>query len=161
MDWVWYILAIIVVIFLISGNSRTFKTAFLIKLTERKKSRQVKIINHYRKKHGLKPLKAYYALDRLAKTHSSYMAKHKTCNHDGFNHRSIKVRKITGSGYVGENCYKYPAHSYNKRIAVKLVNGWMKSPGHRRNLLNPNYTKIGVGIVTKKEYVYATQVFSR
>jgi uncharacterized protein YkwD len=27
----------------------------------------------------------------------------------------------------------------------------MKSPGHRRNLLNPNYTKIGIGIVPEKD----------
>lgn len=161
MDWFWYLIGIIVIFLFISAGSKSTRTTFLLKLTERKKSRQLKIINHYRKKHGLRPLKAYYALDRVAKAHSSYMAKCKTCNHAGFKRRSVKVRKLTGSGFVGENCYKYPAHSYNKRIAVKLVNGWMHSPGHRRNLLNPNYSKIGIGIVTRKGYVYATQIFSR
>ena len=38
--------------------------------------------------------------------------------------------------------------------------GWMKSPGHRANLMNPRYTKIGIGIVAKGGYVYATQIFA-
>lgn len=160
MDWLWIIFVIIIFLIIIGGSSRRVRKAVGKKLVVRKKSRQLRIINHYRKKHGLRPLKAYYALDRIAKSHSSYLAKHRACNHDGFKVRSIKVQKVTGSGSVGENCFKYPAHSYNKRIAIKLVNGWMKSPGHRRNLMNPNYTKIGIGIVIKRGYVYATQVFS-
>jgi uncharacterized protein YkwD len=160
MDWIWYIIVILVCIFFINRYLKIFRLPLFIKLTERKKSWQLKIINHYRKKHGLGSLKAYYAIDHVARSHSKYMAKHSNCNHDGFKNRSVKVQRLTGSGYVGENCYKYPAYSYSKRIALKLVNGWMKSPGHRQNLMNPNYRKIGIGIVTKKGYVYATQIFS-
>ncbi len=32
-------------------------------------------------------------------------------------------------------------------IATNLVESWMNSPGHRANILNPDYTHIGVGIV--------------
>jgi len=160
MDWLWFwILIAGIMLFFIIRRPRILRNQFR-RLRERRRSRQLKIINHYRRKQGLKPLKAYYALDKIARTHSSYMAKHLTCNHAGSQHRAARVRKLTGSGYVGENCFKYPAHRYSTRIAIKLVKGWMKSPGHRANLMNPNYTKIGIGIVAKRGYVYATQIFT-
>ena len=136
------------------------KYPVLMGLKERKGSWQLKIINHYRKRRGLKPLHTYYALDKVAKGHSRYMARYHTCNHDGFSQRAHRVTQISGSGFVGENCYQYPAHGYNRKVAVKLVQGWMKSPGHRANLMNPNFTKLGIGIVKKGNYIYATQVFS-
>ena len=40
---------------------------------------------------------------------------------------------------VGENI----AAGY--MTAQEVVDGWMNSPGHRENILNPNYTEIGVG----------------
>lgn len=78
MDWLWVILIIIIFVVIIGGSSRRVRKAVGINLIVRKKSRQLGIINHYREKHGLKPLKAYYALDRIAKSHSFYMAKHHT-----------------------------------------------------------------------------------
>lgn len=129
-------------------------------LKERKRSRQLRFVNRYRKKHALPPLKAYYQLDRIAKSHSYYMARNQTCNHAGFDHRATRVRQLTGPGYVAENCFRYPAKRYNRRVANELVKGWMKSQGHRENLLNSKFCKIGIGVVTKKGYVYATQIFS-
>ncbi len=35
---------------------------------------------------------------------------------------------------------------------AKVVEGWMNSEGHRRNILNGSYTKIGVGYVTGGSY---------
>jgi uncharacterized protein YkwD len=42
------------------------------------------------------------------------------------------------------------------------MNGWMNSPGHRANILNANFTQIGVGIAQKAngQYVW-TQQFIR
>jgi uncharacterized protein YkwD len=54
----------------------------------------------------------------------------------------------------------YPGRHYNKKAALDLVRGWMKSPGHRDNLLNPNYRKMGIGIAIRKGNIYATQIFS-
>jgi len=161
MAWVyWIIFAVILLIFFFAFKNRSYITeASNIFLRERRKSRQLKIINRIRKKRGLLPLVAYYAIDKIAKGHSKYMARHHTCNHKGFSRRAARVRKVTGKGYVGENCYMYPARKYNKRVAAQLIRGWMKSPGHRRNILGSRYTKIGIGIVSKKKYIYATQIF--
>jgi len=36
----------------------------------------------------------------------------------------------------------------NFRSPEKVVEAWMKSEGHRKNILNPNYDKLGVGVHT-------------
>ena len=170
MDWLWVWFVVIGAIFYlilrgkktrkkISKSAKSFGSRFR-SLRERKGSRQLKVVNEYRTKKGLRPLKAYYELDSIARGHSHYMAKNRTCNHIGFSNRSAQARRATGSGYIGENCFRYPARVYNAHVARRLVQGWMKSPGHRANLMNPRYAKIGIGIVTKSGYVYATQIFT-
>ena len=37
--------------------------------------------------------------------------------------------------------------------------GWMNSPGHRKNLLSPGYTHLGVGVIAGSQEITATQVF--
>ncbi|WP_413773861.1 CAP domain-containing protein [Paenibacillus macerans] len=41
--------------------------------------------------------------------------------------------------YAGENIAK------GQRSAKEAVRDWMNSPGHKANILNPNYKLIGVG----------------
>ena len=42
-----------------------------------------------------------------------------------------------------------------------VVNGWMNSEGHRKNILNGNYSKIGVGYyVDETGYPYWVQIFA-
>ena len=56
----------------------------------------------------------------------------------------------TGSGYDTRQ-------SHN--LAQKVIVGWMNSPGHRKNILDPGYTHLGVGVMSKNQEVKATQVF--
>ena len=45
--------------------------------------------------------------------------------------------------------------------AKEVVKGWMNSPPHRRNILNPRYRYLGVGFLgCPNRLGYATQVFS-
>jgi uncharacterized protein YkwD len=58
--------------------------------------------------------------------------------------------------YAGENI------AAGQRTPQEVVNSWMNSPGHRANILNRNYTKIGVGYASGGEYgTYWTQMFIR
>lgn len=42
-----------------------------------------------------------------------------------------------------------------QRTPEEVVNGWMNSPGHRANILNPSYKKIGIGYMrTNSDYRY-------
>ena len=45
-------------------------------------------------------------------------------------------------------------------IARKIVTGWMNSPGHRKNILDPMNERIGVGVAYNEGTWYSTQNFS-
>ena len=45
--------------------------------------------------------------------------------------------------------------------AESVVNQWMNSEGHRNNIMNPDYTKLGVGMAKGGSYgTYWTQCFT-
>ena len=47
----------------------------------------------------------------------------------------------------------------NEQAAQESVTGWMNSPGHRANILDPAYDEAGVGVAYVNGYIIATQVF--
>ena len=117
-------------------------------------------INLVRERKYLKPLGRVKLLDNIAYSHSKSMAYRKLCDHQGFERRALIIKEQTGLTYVGENCYMFPARKYNSRVATELVRGWLKSPGHRANILSGQYKRTGIGITVRKGYVYATQLFT-
>ena len=46
-----------------------------------------------------------------------------------------------------------------QHLAQVIMSGWMNSPGHRKNILSPEYTHLGIGVITNNQEVKATQVF--
>jgi uncharacterized protein YkwD len=55
---------------------------------------------------------------------------------------------------IGENI------ACGQRSAAEVVEGWMNSPGHRANILKPDFTHIGVGYATGgRAGTYWTQLF--
>ena len=124
------------------------------------KGRLLHEANTIRRTKHLRRLGRTKLLDDIAAGHSRSMAKRKHCDHAGFNERAKSIRNRTGLSYVAENVYMWPASKYDGHVAKKLVEGWMKSPGHRANLLNPRFKRTGVGINVSKGHVYATQIFT-
>jgi len=107
------------------------------------------LVNVVRSDNGLPPLQRDNLLDSLAKGHSRYMAQAGTVSHKGFDARADKIFGELGTSYVGENC----AEGYYS--AASLVEGWLNSPGHRENILDPSFRRTGIGC----EDNYATQIF--
>jgi hypothetical protein len=62
-------------------------------------------------------------------------------------------------GSVGENIAMVPAEP-EEQLAHSLVEGWMNSPGHRRNLLASSYSHLGIGLYQSGSYIYAAQCFA-
>ena len=67
---------------------------------------------------------------------------------------------------LSENIFKYTkpdtlwhGEDAPKKMARQLVDGWMESPGHRKNILDVDSRKLGVGVYVN-DWVYATQNFS-
>ncbi len=114
------------------------------------------LTNAERKKAGVAPLRANEKLCESARAHSANMAGQNQLAHvldgegPGERLRKVGYRALTW----GENC------AAGQRTADEAVSGWMQSEGHRRNLLNPQYTEIGIGVATSTSGIrYWTQVF--
>jgi len=102
----------------------------------------LRVTNVYRAEHGLQPLTLNIELSNAAQVHSEDMALRDFFSHTGSNGTRVSDRtKSAGyqSPYVGENI----AAGYMS--AEEVVRGWINSPGHRENILNPNYKEIGIG----------------
>lgn len=50
--------------------------------------------------------------------------------------------------------------AYGQRSPQEVVNGWMNSPGHRANILNANFGKIGIGVYQSGGVIYWSQLFT-
>lgn len=51
-----------------------------------------------------------------------------------------------------------PMTGTHKKLASSTVRGWMNSPGHRQNILNPYYDKEGIVVsISSDDKVYITQ----
>ena len=58
--------------------------------------------------------------------------------------------------------YRYAGEyiAAGQRTPPETMDGWMNSPGHKANILKPEFTHIGVGYLTGGEYrTYWTQMF--
>lgn len=116
-------------------------------------------INDRRNENNTHPLYRIELLDKIAWRHVNYMAEKNTITHFGFKHRARFINKMLGNSYVGENCCKYPSKVYSKRVVKNIADGWMRSDGHRKNILNPAYTNTGIGCVIKNGSIYIVQIF--
>lgn len=114
-------------------------------------------VNQYRAAHGLPSLVMNEAANREARQHSLEMAKHQVpFGHDGFQRRMRHLRQdiqeIEGGA---ENV------AYHYKTARIVVDGWIKSSGHRHNI-EGRYDTTGIGIVRDAQgRLYFTQLFVR
>lgn len=117
----------------------------------------IRLVNEERKKAGLTPLTHNEELSRVARFKSQDMADKNYFSHNSPTYGDpFTMMKNFGIKYrtAGENIAK----GYQNPQSV--VNGWMNSPGHRANILNPNFGTIGVGYVIKNGTTYWTQMFT-
>lgn len=119
-------------------------------------SRILQLCNAERAKVGAKPLKANADLTKLATMKSQDIVQKNYFSHQSPTYGSpFDMMKTYGISYMyaGENL----AINQNADAAHTA---WMNSEGHRRNILNPDFTEIGIGIYAKGNgsFVY-TQMF--
>jgi len=86
-----------------------------------------------------------------ARTHSEDMAQHNFFSHTGSDGSNVGDR-ATAAGFtwqrIGENI------AAGQTSAESAVNGWIDSPGHCRNLMNPNFTEVSVACVENSDSDY-------
>jgi len=114
----------------------------------------IRLVNVERAKAGLSSLKYDWELARVAEYKSQDMHDKKYFSHTSPTYGSpFTMLKNFGISYksAGENI------AMGQRSAQEVVKAWMNSEGHRANILNKNYTHIGIGYV--KDGHYWTQMF--
>jgi uncharacterized protein YkwD len=104
------------------------------------------LLNAERAKHGLSPLRQEPLLELASQRHSEDMSARAFFEHetpDGIDPQ----QRIAATGYnrswTGENLY---AGTDADATPVRALRSWMHSPGHRANILRPQFTEVGVGV---------------
>lgn len=134
---------------------------------ERASQRIVKLTNQFRREQGRGELKVNSRLSRAAEEFAAYLART-----DKFSHTAdgkTPSQRVSEHGYqyclVDENiAWELNSAGFTTQgLARALVDGWERSPGHRRNMLDDGVEEIGVGIARSKSTgrYYAVQDFGR
>lgn len=114
----------------------------------------VDLVNEIRTQRGLGRLEENWELSRVARYKSRDMQEKRYFSHTSPTYGSpFDMMRAFGLAYrsAGENiAMGYPTPQ-------SVVDGWMNSEGHRKNILNASFTVIGVGYVPEGNYW--TQMF--
>lgn len=135
--------------------------------------------NRVRVAHGVPPLGHAAPLDAAAEEQASYMSLDERAGHSNpFPGEANVAERVGHEGLdnvrVAENVIMVPSrrpqgeepryYTYSQ-FAALLLNGWMNSPPHRANIMNPKFTYLGCSarladaILAGDQRVYAAQVF--
>lgn len=112
-----------------------------------------KLINDYRKKHGLKPLQLSPELTNAAKEHSRDLARWDRISHYGSD-GSNPWDRVKRAGYdarlAAENV------GTGQASFEEVLKGWQQSPGHNKNLLMADAQHMGIALVKDPKTEFKT-----
>lgn len=123
--------------------------------------------NDFRRSQGLANTTRNPQLDDVARRFADFMARSDRYGHEADGHTPAQRAQAQGYDYcvVLENiAYQYSSAGFRTAdLATRFVDGWERSPGHRRNMLDPDVTEIGVAVVQgpRSARYYAVQMFGR
>lgn len=129
----------------------------------------LELINQQRVAAGCGPLVAQDQLTAAARGHSNAMAFENFFSHSGKRGSSMP-RRVKAQGYTGRFLAENIAAGQSS--ATNVVSTWMRSAGHRRNILNCRYTETGIALTYQANdapikgsryglHYYWVQVFGR
>lgn len=118
--------------------------------------RVIELVNQERAKEGLPALVYDAGIEKAALVRAKETEK--SFSHTRPDGKSFSTA-LTEAGVTfrgaGENI------AYGQRTPEQVMEGWMNSPGHRANIMNKDYKKIGVGYYQNANGVnYWTQLFT-
>jgi uncharacterized protein YkwD len=121
----------------------------------------VDLANQQRSLAGLPPLRANSRLMLAAQTQAEQSASERKLAHVLPGQRYPRPEdRLDASGYPWRAFAENIAVGH--RSATEAIDAWMKSPGHRRNMLSASYTEMGTGVATDAGgRAYFVQVFGR
>lgn len=106
-------------------------------------SQVTRLINSERAKHGCPALRTDTRITAAARAHSTWMARTGRFAHTGRSGFSFATR-VKKAGYPKPSAENI---AWGHHTASAVVGGWLKSPGHRTNILDCRSETTGVGVV--------------
>lgn len=123
--------------------------------------------NRERRQRGLKALTEETDLRRIACEHTRDMLAQNFVRHENPDGERVEDRVAKGHrrliGEAGENLWGQTGRETvaPKALASRIVKKWMESPPHRKNILRPSFSHLGVCTLQEGERIRGTQVFTR
>jgi uncharacterized protein YkwD len=103
------------------------------------------LVNQERTRRDISAVSRHPKLDTVARNYARLMAARNEMGH--FVGGTTPGQRITAGGYRWSRYGENVARGY--RTAQEVMNGWMNSPGHRANILNPRFVDMGIGVATR------------
>jgi uncharacterized protein YkwD len=123
--------------------------------------------NRLRQEHQLAPLRPNPRLTATAREFADYMARTDLYGHRADGREPAHRAEAHGYAYclLAENiAYEFNSGGFETHeLAADLTEGWARSSGHRRNILDDGATEIGVAVAHSPNSgrYYAVQMFGR
>lgn len=127
----------------------------------------VELTNVFRRENGAAEVRREPKLDAAARAYAAFLAQSGLFSHEADGRRPSD--RIDAAGYgacaSAENLALLQRDNgfETRELAVRFVEGWKGSPGHRRNMLMETATETGVGVVKARsaEKYVSVQLFGR
>jgi hypothetical protein len=127
----------------------------------------VEMTNAFRRDKKLAPVKPNAELTMAARAYAEFLAKSNLFSHTADGRQPADRTKAAGYTpcLVAENlASNRDSRGFaTQRLAREAIEGWKGSPGHRKNMLLPHVTEIGVAVAKAKdgEKYLSVQLFGR
>jgi len=115
----------------------------------------LKLVNQERAKAGLSALTTNSTITAAAnKRAKETVQSFSHIRPDGTSFSSVLKEYSISYRAAGENI------AYGQKTPQEVVTAWMNSPGHRANIMNTNFGKLGVGVYKSNGVIYWSQLFT-
>jgi len=114
-------------------------------------------LNQERAARNIAPLHLDAALKQAAAGHAQQMASHRAISHRFPGEPELSERGANAGAHfdlITENVAEGPT-------AVILQDAWMRSAGHRANILDPAVDAVGISVIARDGQLYAVEDFER
>jgi uncharacterized protein YkwD len=138
-------ISLLVVVVLVAGTASSEVRA----AEPSRRVRMLQLLNQVRRNYGMPVFRLNYKLSSFAWQHSKRMAERNRLFHTTNLYEAVRA---WSPSTWGENV---GAAGLLKRVR-RL---WMQSGGHRDNILNPRFRRVGIGVVKARGLLWVTTIF--
>ncbi len=113
--------------------------------------------NRERRDRNINALCVHPDLQKAARSHSKDMIQRDYFSHDTKGRNESSCERIRRFGYRWHACGENMGYDSTPN---KMFNAWMRSSGHRRNILNGKFREVGIGAYTGNYKGFETTMYT-